>query len=289
MVIAGVEDPPPVETDGSSTGSPRPPSLVPARPADLQARLSEAVETLRAIRNGEVDALVVRGETPAAQVFTLSSADRPYRMFVENMRDGAATVSDSGIILYANRRLADLLGFPLPQIIGSPISSIIASGDHAALLGISGPAGARGGTIEAALDAGDGNRIPVRVNASTLDVDGHGLICLTFADLTVQNAHEREIARLGRAQAVRMRELEMAQAALTEQATHDALTGLPNRSLIIDRLAQALALARRLDMLIGLIFVDLDRFKEINDTGGHAAGDAVLRQIVERLLMAVRR
>ena len=85
-----------------------------------------------------------------------------------------------------------------------------------------------------------------------------------------------------------MRELEQAQDALTEQATHDALTGLPNRSLLIDRLTQALALATRLETSVGLIFVDLDHFKEINDTGGHAAGDAVLREVAERLLSAVR-
>jgi diguanylate cyclase (GGDEF)-like protein/PAS domain S-box-containing protein len=285
MDVVHVQDTPPGQAEDSSTG---PRSPVPASVSDIQARLTEAEETLRAIRNGEVDALVVRDASPAAQVFTLSSADRPYRMFVENMRDGAATVSDSGIVLYANRRLADLLGSPLPQIIGSPIESFIASGDHAALRLISGPAGARGGTIEATLETREKNQVPVRVNASTLDVDGHGLMCLTFADLTEQNAHKREIARLGRAQAVRMRELELAQAALTEQATHDALTGLPNRTLIIDRLAQALALARRLDRSIGLIFVDLDRFKEINDTGGHAAGDAVLREIAERLLSTVR-
>jgi PAS domain S-box-containing protein len=209
--IAHVGDTLPVSADRSSTGSP--PNLVPQRPADVHARLTEAEETLRAIRNGEVDALVVRDASPAAQVFTLSSADRPYRMFVENMRDGAATVSDSGIILYANRRLADLLGSPLAQIIGAPISSFIASDDHAALGVISGSAGARGGTIEAALDVGDGNQIPVRVSASTLDVDDHGLVCLTFADLTEQNAQKSEIIRLGRGQAARMRDLRAQQEA----------------------------------------------------------------------------
>src|SRR5664279_5646232 len=88
--------------------------------ADVRARLAEAEETLRAIRNGEVDALVVQDASPAAQVFTLSSADRPYRMFVENMRDGAATVSESGIVLYANLRLAELAAGPLADLIGSP-------------------------------------------------------------------------------------------------------------------------------------------------------------------------
>jgi diguanylate cyclase (GGDEF)-like protein/PAS domain S-box-containing protein len=220
-------------------------------------------------------------------VFTLASADRPYRMFVENMRDGAATVSESGIILYANRRLADLLTYRLPHVMGAPVRSFVASEHHAALEAISGRARA-GGTIEAELVANDGARIPVRINSSTLDVDSHELLCLTFADLTEQNTQRREIDRLGRAQAERMRELEQAQEALTFQATHDALTGLPNRHLIIDRLIQALALATRLDTSIGLIFVDLDSFKEINDTGGHAAGDAVLRAVADRLVTAVR-
>jgi len=254
---------------------------------DVRARLSEAEETLRAIRNGEVDALVVRDAAPAAQVFTLSSADRPYRIFVENMRDGAATVSGSGIILYSNRRLADLLAHPLQHIIGAPISSFVADDDHAALLVASRSAGG-GGSIEAELRASDGHRIPVRINTSRLAIDNHALLCLTFADLTEQNAQKLEIECLSQAQAGRMRELEHAQAALTQQATHDPLTGLPNRSLIIDRLTQAIAIAKRLDKLTGLIFVDLDHFKEINDTGGHAAGDLVLRRVATRLLSAVR-
>jgi diguanylate cyclase (GGDEF)-like protein/PAS domain S-box-containing protein len=254
---------------------------------DVHARLAAAEETLRAIRNGEVDALVVRDAAPAAQVFTLSSADRPYRMFVESMRDGAATVSELGIVLYANRRLAELLARPLQDIMGAPVTSFIADADRAALSAITGRAGA-GGTIEVRLVGEGGKRIPVRVNSSRLGVDGEELLCLTFADLTQQNAQMHEIDRLGRAQAVRMQELEQAQAALTEQATHDPLTGLPNRNLLIDRLTQALALAKRSGKSTGLIFVDLDGFKEINDSHGHAAGDSVLRQIAERLLIAVR-
>jgi diguanylate cyclase (GGDEF)-like protein len=254
---------------------------------DVHARLAEAEETLRAIRNGEVDALIVRDAAPDAQVFTLSSADRPYRMFVENMRDGAATVSELGIVLYANRRLAELLARPLGDIMGAPVTSFIADVDRPALRTITERGGA-GGTIEVCLLGTGGERIPVRVNSSTLGVDGQEVLCLTFADLTQQNAQMHEIDRLGRAQAVRMQELEQAQAALTEQATHDPLTGLPNRNLLIDRLTQALALAKRSGKSTGMIFVDLDGFKEINDSHGHAAGDSVLRQIAERLLIAVR-
>jgi diguanylate cyclase (GGDEF)-like protein/PAS domain S-box-containing protein len=264
-----------------------PPEAPPIDGADVHARMVAAEETLRAIRHGEVDALVVREASPAAQVFTLSSADRPYRMFVENMRDGAATVSESGIVLYANRRLAEMLTCPLEYLMGSPIASFIADGDRRALRAISGRAGA-GGTIEADLLTHGGERIPVRVNTSTLDVDGQQLLCITFGDLTEQHAQMREIDRLGCAQAARMRELEQAQAELTKQATHDALTGLPNRNLIIDRITQALALGRRSGKSTGVIFVDLDRFKEINDSRGHAAGDSVLREVGKRLAIAVR-
>ena len=252
---------------------------------ETHARLSEAEETLRAIRNGEVDALVVHDSAPAAQVFTLSSADRPYRLFVENMRDGAVTVSEAGTILYANRRLADLVARPLKQIIGSPVASLLANGDARALQEIGATTRT---TIELELLGTAGAKIPVRVNTSKLEIDTQSLLCVTFADLTEQNAQKREIERLGQAQTERMRELEEAQTALVKQATHDALTGLPNRNLLIDRLAQALALAERSGRRTGLIFVDVDNFKAINDTGGHAAGDSVLRELAERLLSAVR-
>ncbi|MDQ2896769.1 MAG: GGDEF domain-containing protein, partial [Actinomycetota bacterium] len=75
------------------------------------------------------------------------------------------------------------------------------------------------------------------INSSTLDVAEHAVVCLTFADLTQQNADRREIERL---QTERLRELERGQDALTQQATHDALTGLPNRSLLRERAVYAL-------------------------------------------------
>jgi diguanylate cyclase (GGDEF)-like protein/PAS domain S-box-containing protein len=70
---------------------------------------------------------------------------------------------------------------------------------------------------------------------------------------------------------------------LQEQATHDPLTGLPNRRLLVDRLEQALALARRTDGHLAMLFIDLDGFKEINDRFGHVTGDRVLEAIGKRL------
>ncbi|HEV2332463.1 MAG TPA: EAL domain-containing protein [Gammaproteobacteria bacterium] len=75
---------------------------------------------------------------------------------------------------------------------------------------------------------------------------------------------------------------------LREMANYDRLTGLPNRSLFLDRLAQGLAKARRANQRVAILFVDVDRFKSINDSLGHHAGDLVLRAIGKRLSACVR-
>src|SRR5262245_54623737 len=91
---------------------------------ELRRRLEEAQETLRAIRAGEVDAVVVEAERE--QVFTLESADKPYRLLVEQMPQGAATLTVEGTILYCNRRFADLLRRPLQALLGKLIHDLVA-------------------------------------------------------------------------------------------------------------------------------------------------------------------
>ena len=75
---------------------------------------------------------------------------------------------------------------------------------------------------------------------------------------------------------------------MSHLAQHDFLTSLPNRMLLDDRLAQAIAHAKRHNTKVALLFIDLDRFKPINDTYGHAMGDRLLQQVARRLLDAVR-
>ena len=98
----------------------------------------------------------------------------------------------------------------------------------------------------------------------------------------------RQLSRISRQIELQFAELELSRAALKQEASHDPLTGLANRRLFYDRLQQAIRHARRYHAKVGVLFLDLDRFKEINDTHGHHVGDAVLTEVARRLSRSVR-
>jgi diguanylate cyclase (GGDEF)-like protein len=251
-------------------------------PEEVPQRISEAADTMRAIRAGEVDAFVMsRGDDH--QVLSLTTADTPYRKFVENMRDGAATVSSAGVVLYANRRLAELLDRPREAIVGKVLAQFLAdppNWDDAR--GEDGLGGDIEGELLAAVP------VPVLIGMYILDLGDFSVMCLTFTDLTAQRAQEESIARLNLAQMDRVAELQTAHVALTALATRDALTGLPNRALLVDRITQSLAQAKRSRARVAVFFVDLDGFKRVNDTLGHAAGDRILQRVAAQLEAVVR-
>ncbi len=138
------------------------------------------------------------------------------------------------------------------------------------------------------------------VGAGRLDVyvpahssDELGLLTHTFNHMTQRLAESQsEVANYQRTLedkvAQRTKELEVATAHAYKLAQHDILTGLPNRSLLNQRLKQILALAQRDGTNVGCLFLDFDHFKRINDTLGHDAGDQLLQAIAQRLISAVR-
>jgi PAS domain S-box-containing protein len=157
----------------------------------LQAKLRDAEETLRAIREGEVDALVV-SEQRGEKVYTLKSADRSYRLMIEGMRQGAVTLTADGLILYCNQGFADLLKLPLDRVIDSPIGRFVAPELHPLLAALlrAGWAGGRS-QGEAVLLAADGSRVPafLAFNALAVEESVYSLL-LVVTDLTEQKRIE---------------------------------------------------------------------------------------------------
>jgi PAS domain S-box-containing protein len=154
-------------------------AMDPEQAKKLQRELEEALDTLRAIREGEVDGLVVEGPH-GAQLFTLKTAEQPYRMLVEQMQEGAATLTPAGDVLYCNRRFAELVGAAPETIVGGPIALFVAEVDRPLL--------ARAlrtgrGKHEGHMLAVDGHAVPALFSVGTFVSDGVESISLVVTDL----------------------------------------------------------------------------------------------------------
>jgi PAS domain S-box-containing protein len=161
---------------------------------ELISRLREAEDTLDAIRTGEVDAVVVAG--PAGQqVYTLENADRPYRVLVEQMQEGAVTLSSDATILYCNERFATLVDRTHDSIIGLSLTSFFGADEGKALMHVIETGAAPGVTGEFAILAGNGSEVPVNISLIDLKVDESmpRLVCGIVTDLTFSRMRTREL------------------------------------------------------------------------------------------------
>jgi PAS domain S-box-containing protein len=182
-------------------GSLRPSSrkLPSSAPADQQskllARLKTAEETLRAIQSGEVDALMVSGRR-GEQVVALKGGEPAYRMLVEAMSEGAATLSRDGALLYCNRRFAELVRRPHKKMIGIAVQSLVAKKERdrfEAFLADGQRAVAKG---EFNLRCRDGSLVPVNLSLSRLPgYKGHAL-GMVITDLSEQKRRHAEETKL---------------------------------------------------------------------------------------------
>jgi PAS domain S-box-containing protein len=152
---------------------------------ELRVQLEEAQETLNAIRRGEVDGLVV--STPKGeQIYTLSGAETPYRLLIEEMKEGALMLSDDNIILYANKGFAKIVKHPLVEIVGKNIEMVIAPIHLSTFKEILNLSRSRKEVVEnqIALKAKDNSLVPVHVSVALLTKNDPKTTLLIATDLT---------------------------------------------------------------------------------------------------------
>jgi PAS domain S-box-containing protein len=157
----------------------------------LRARLAEAEELRRAISEGDLDALVIPGPE-GEMIFTLDSADHAYRVLVETMNEGTATLGCDGTILYCNRHFADLLRMPIQAVIGTSIYRFIVPDNviiFKALMQY------EKGKSEINLRAENNIFLPVYLSINSLQAEGHpDAWCIVVTDLTEQKKSEEILA-----------------------------------------------------------------------------------------------
>ena len=180
---------------------------------ELRGKLAEAEETLQAIRQGEVDAVVVKGAS-GLQVYTLLDADRPYRNIVERMQEGALTLTPDGTVLYANQRLASFLGLDLPKIVGQKFGQFVAAADRDLFDTLVMAGGQAAGKDELALCAADGTVVPVYLSVVDLSDEGQRIISGIVTDLRWQKQRMQELADTNAKLVAAMVEREQAEAML---------------------------------------------------------------------------
>jgi PAS domain S-box-containing protein len=171
----------------------RSPQNLPALPRrELIARLSEAEETLRAIRSGEVDAIVVNAQG-GEKVFTLQGADHTYRVFVERMNEGAAVLSSDHTVLHCNQRLAQFLGMGIQNVIGSSVQDLVWPDDKARLEALLWTAVRKSCRGEIRLQSRKVVPMPLHFSLSPLRLEGTRAICLIASDISDVKRAEQEV------------------------------------------------------------------------------------------------
>ena len=201
----------------------------------------------------------------------LQESEKRMRSVLDNVSDGLATIDQTGIIESTNPAVGKLFGYSDQELTGEQASILIATTHRGAFdnylqrrLSMDSPGG---GAHETMGKRKNGSLFPLEFVVSSMQVGSRHLFIATLRDISERKAHTD---------------------ALEYQALHDALTGLPNRSLFGDRLRQALLAARRNQKMFGVLLLDLDRFKDINDALGHDRGDSLLQEVTARLRGVLR-
>jgi len=255
----------------------------------LLSSLGNEPKAIQAMREGAQDYLIKGQIEPHALMQALGNAvERKMNAEVlikekeraeaalECIADAVICTDMSGNITFLNPIAGSMMGWPMKDAVGRRLTETLRIVDATTRKPIRDPmAKAASENLPGALP----------LNCVLIHRDGHEV----FIEDSVAPIHDREGKVTGAV--IVFRDVSAAQARseqMTHLAEHDSLTGLPNRLLFCDRVGQAISLARRHKGQAAVLFVDLDGFKQINDSLGHAAGDKLLQSVAKRLLACVR-
>lgn len=211
-------------------------------------------------------------ETRAANMRLRDSESR-VQAVLDNVDEGIMTISESGNIELFNPGAERMFGYRSAEVIGKNVSMLMPEPYHSEHDGYlehylrTGEARVIGIGREVTAQRSNGEVFPIDLRVSEFYLTGRRQFIGTIRDITERKADEEKILHL---------------------ANHDALTGLPNRRLLQDRIEQIIARAQRSGAKFSVMFLDLDKFKPINDSLGHNTGDTLLQTVAGRILACLR-
>jgi len=220
-----------------------------------------------AVRRELSDAIVRRARRQAED--NLRGSEALLKSIVDTAVDGILVIDAEGIIDFVNAAAEKIFGCKAADLIGRPVDCLIveAGGQVTKILASGGAEPSDGAELigagwEFKAMRGDGTLLPIELTIGVMNMDGRVKFAGVMRDITERKRTEERIRQL---------------------AYYDELTGLPNRLLFTQLLQQALSEACFSGKQVAVIFIDLDRFKLINDTLSHDSGDAILRQVAKRV------
>jgi diguanylate cyclase (GGDEF)-like protein/PAS domain S-box-containing protein len=233
-----------------------------------EALRREQVDSLEALATQV--SLGVEGAALAEDLHRRQSEAR-FGSLVAHSSDLITVLDADGVVTYQSPSIERVLGYRVDEVEGTRFDRLVSEADRPRLAQVVSDVGrerTETHVFECTLQHRDGTPLQFEMQHTDLLRDEHvrGIV-LNSRDVSERKAFEEQLAH---------------------QAFHDPVTNLANRALFADRVQQALMRAQRVSTTVGVMFIDLDDFKTVNDSLGHAAGDVVLQEVAQRLIRTVR-